>query len=148
MGASLAVVVVRESCLGVGRRGAARLNPAAVAPTYEFSPIKLEHQRPEKSFLDKISNRYLDGYPALGVFRDDSQSQYKSKNSISRMPRAKSKKEEPQEASEDDMVMQDPPTSHQPSMEDTNDDASMAKPEFEDDVVEEEEEIQRIRTVS
>lgn len=69
------------------------------------------------------------------------------------MPKAKSKKEEPQEASEDDMVMQDPPTSHQPSVEDTVDtteDASMADPEAEGEQIQEEEDddMARIRIVS
>ncbi|KAK5663951.1 hypothetical protein OQA88_163 [Cercophora sp. LCS_1] len=65
------------------------------------------------------------------------------------MARAKTKKEEPQEAPEDDTVMQEPPTSHQPSVTDTNDDASMADPQDaeEEEAEEDEPEIQRVRTL-
>jgi hypothetical protein len=71
------------------------------------------------------------------------------------MPRAKTKKAAPEEpaASEagDDVVMNEPPESHQPSVEDTNDeeDASMADQPAEDEpVYEEEEDELRIRMVS
>lgn len=55
------------------------------------------------------------------------------------MPRSKSKQEAPQGAGEDDVVMHEPPTSHQPSFDET-DDASMADPDAEDGAGEEDEE--------
>jgi len=69
------------------------------------------------------------------------------------MPRSKSKQETPQGAGEDDVVMHEPPTSHQPSFDET-DDASMADPDAEDGAGEEdeedleEEEPQRVKLVS
>lgn len=77
------------------------------------------------------------------------------------MPRAKTKKEAPQGAvaaapvtNEDDVVMREPPTSHQPSVEDANEDESMADPDAveeeeagDGDDGEEEEEVQRVKLV-
>jgi hypothetical protein len=70
------------------------------------------------------------------------------------MPKARTKKEAPQPAEEEDLVMEETPTSHQPGAE-VNDDASMADPDAEEDYGAEdededaeEEEAQRVKIVS
>ena len=71
------------------------------------------------------------------------------------MPKARTKKEAPQPAEEEDLVMEETPTSHQPGAQ-VDDDASMADPDAEeedraeedDEDAEEEEEAQRVKIVS
>lgn len=68
------------------------------------------------------------------------------------MPKAaRVKKEAPQPAEEEDLVMEETPTSHQPGVE-ADDDASMADPDANEDFAggndEEEEEAQRVKIVS